>query len=333
MEGPTPVSALIHAATMVTAGVFLLLRLSSFFSLSSSISFFIALIGLLTMFFAASTALFQNDFKRVIAYSTCSQLGYMVAACGLSFYGVAFFHLLTHAFFKALLFLCAGSVIHFFSDEQDFRKMGGITHFLPVTFICFVVATLSLLGFPFTSGFFSKDWLLELFFIKGSSFSFYAYAIGILTATFTAFYSFRLLFISFLGAPLGFRGSYFNYHTEDFLISFVFCVLFVPTIFFGFFYKSFYSAAILFPADLHTPIFLTLPIFYKLLPLSTIVIGFLASYFFVYSIRLKHLLSSFHFFFTFFSLRWFIDSIYNYFVSLTVLIFSKKYVFLGVEKG
>lgn len=157
MEGPTPVSALIHAATMVTAGVVLLLRLSSLFSLSDDVQFLVVIVGLLTMLFAATTALFQNDIKKVIAYSTCSQLGYMVAACGYSFYGVAFFHLLTHAFFKALLFLCAGSLIHFFSDEQDARKMGGVSNLSPVTYISFFVATLSLLAFPYTSGFYSKD--------------------------------------------------------------------------------------------------------------------------------------------------------------------------------
>lgn len=157
MEGPTPVSALIHAATMVTAGVVLLLRFSPLLSLSANIQIFITFIGVLTMIFAATTALFQNDIKKVIAYSTCSQLGYMVAACGYSFYGVAFFHLLSHGFFKALLFLCAGSVIHFFSDEQDSRKMGSAFAFLPITYISFLIATLSLLAFPFTSGFYSKD--------------------------------------------------------------------------------------------------------------------------------------------------------------------------------
>jgi NADH-ubiquinone oxidoreductase chain 5 len=205
---------------------------------------------------------------------------------------------------------------------------------LPITYICFVVATLSLLGFPFTSGFFSKDWLLELFFIKNSSFSFYVYIIGLLTAIFTSFYSFRLLFISFIGSPLGSRTSYFSYHHEDPILSAVFCILFIPTVFFGYFYKAFYSHATSFLADFYTPSILILPIFYKLLPIFTILIGFLLAYFFVYCVNIKHL--TFPFFyavFTFFSLKWFIDLTYNYFISLRVLSFAKTYAFLGVEKG
>jgi len=143
MEGPTPVSALIHAATMVTAGVFLLLRLSLLFHLSPSIQVFMIFIGVLTMIFAGSVALFQNDIKRVIAYSTCSQLGYMVTSCGFSFYGAAFFHLLSHAFFKALLFLGAGAIIHFFNDEQDMRKMGGLYFIiLLLLFVCLLLLCL-----------------------------------------------------------------------------------------------------------------------------------------------------------------------------------------------
>jgi NADH:ubiquinone oxidoreductase subunit 5 (subunit L)/multisubunit Na+/H+ antiporter MnhA subunit len=157
MEGPTPVSALIHAATMVTAGVFLMVRFSNFFFFAEEVKPFIIFIGTLTTFFAATVALVQNDIKKVIAYSTCSQLGYMVTACGFDLYGFAFFHLAMHAFFKALLFLCAGSVIHALSDEQDIRKMGGLAYKLPVTFFCMLIASLSLAGFPFLSGFYSKE--------------------------------------------------------------------------------------------------------------------------------------------------------------------------------
>jgi NADH:ubiquinone oxidoreductase subunit 5 (subunit L)/multisubunit Na+/H+ antiporter MnhA subunit len=191
MEGPTPVSALIHAATMVTAGVFLLLRVSSLVVLSSSIQLIITTVGLLTMVFAATSALFQNDIKRVIAYSTCSQLGYMIAACGYSFFGAAFFHLLSHAFFKALLFLCAGSIIHYFSDEQDMRRIWSVP-LRTVTAVCLSVSSLSLMGFPFTSGFFSKDYILELLASQGFHAAF-GYSVGLSAAVLTVAYSILLM--------------------------------------------------------------------------------------------------------------------------------------------
>jgi NADH-ubiquinone oxidoreductase chain 5 len=161
MEGPTPVSALIHAATMVTAGIFLIIRCSPIFEYANSILLLITFLGALTAFFAATVGMLQNDLKRVIAYSTCSQLGYMVFACGISSYSAAFFHLFNHGFFKALLFLSAGSVIHGFSDEQDLRKMGGLGKLFPVTYCMFLIGSLALMGFPFLSGFFSKDIILE----------------------------------------------------------------------------------------------------------------------------------------------------------------------------
>jgi len=162
MEGPTPVSALIHAATMVTAGVFVVLRSSPILEYSNFSLFVIALIGCLTAFMAATIGVVQNDLKKVIAYSTCSQLGYMIFACGLSNYTISLFHLMNHAFFKALLFLSAGSVIHAMADEQDMRKMGGLLKVIPVTYIMIVVGSLALMGFPFLTGFYSKDILLEL---------------------------------------------------------------------------------------------------------------------------------------------------------------------------
>jgi NADH-ubiquinone oxidoreductase chain 5 len=162
MEGPTPVSALIHAATMVTAGVFLLIRASSLYELSSSVRFFITVAGAATAFMAATSGLLQNDLKKVIAYSTCSQLGYMVFACGLSSYALSLFHLTNHAFFKALLFLSAGAVIHSVSNEQDMRKLGRLIQLLPYTYAMFVIGSLALIGFPFLSGFYSKDLILEI---------------------------------------------------------------------------------------------------------------------------------------------------------------------------
>jgi NADH-ubiquinone oxidoreductase chain 5 len=162
MEGPTPVSALIHAATMVTAGVFVILRSSTILEYSNFSLLIITIIGSLTAFMAATIGVVQNDLKKVIAYSTCSQLGYMILACGLSNYSIALFHLMNHAFFKALLFLSAGSVIHAMADEQDMRKMGGLIKTIPITYVMILVGSLALMGFPFLTGFYSKDILLEL---------------------------------------------------------------------------------------------------------------------------------------------------------------------------
>jgi len=162
MEGPTPVSALIHAATMVTAGVFLIIRLSPLFEKTPSILILIVLIGSFTAFFSSTIGLTQNDFKKVIAYSTCSQLGYMVLICGFSQYNLGLFHLINHGFFKALLFLSAGSIIHAILDEQDLRKAGSMVNITPFTYICMVIGSLSLMGLPFLTGFYSKDLIIEM---------------------------------------------------------------------------------------------------------------------------------------------------------------------------
>jgi proton-translocating NADH-quinone oxidoreductase chain L len=202
MEGPTPVSALIHAATMVTAGVFMIARCSPLFEYAPTALVVITFIGAMTSFFAATTGVVQNDLKRVIAYSTCSQLGYMIFACGISNYSVGVFHLMNHAFFKALLFLSAGSVIHALSDEQDMRKMGGVAQILPFTYAMMVIGSLALIGFPFLTGFYSKDVILEVAYAKYTLSGNFAYWLGSLSALFTSYYSFRLLFLTFL-APAG----------------------------------------------------------------------------------------------------------------------------------
>ncbi|MDA7606789.1 NADH-quinone oxidoreductase subunit L [Pelagibacteraceae bacterium] len=199
MEGPTPVSALIHAATMVTAGVFLVVRCSPIFEYSQVALNFIAVIGMITAVFAASIALVQNDIKKIIAYSTCSQLGYMFFAAGVGAYHVAIFHLFTHAFFKALLFLGAGSVIHAFKNEQDIRKMGGVWKKIPYTWCLMLIGTLALTGFPLLSGFYSKDAIIEFAYFKNSNIGYYAMTVGILTAFLTAVYSWRLFFKTFHG--------------------------------------------------------------------------------------------------------------------------------------
>ncbi|MBM3468269.1 MAG: NADH-quinone oxidoreductase subunit L [Alphaproteobacteria bacterium] len=199
MEGPTPVSALIHAATMVTAGVFLTVRMSPLYELAPVAREFICVVGALTAFFAAMVAVTQNDIKRIIAYSTCSQLGYMFFAVGVSAYGAAIFHLVTHAFFKALLFLGAGAVIHAMSDEQDIRRMGGIRAIIPTTYTMMWIGNLALAGIPFFAGYYSKDAILEAAFLQGTLVSQFAFGVGLLVAVLTAFYSWRLLIITFHG--------------------------------------------------------------------------------------------------------------------------------------
>ena len=197
MEGPTPISALIHAATMVTAGIFMVARLSPLYELALFTNDFILLIGASTALFIGVIAIFENDIKKVIAFSTISQLGYMVAALGINAYSTSFFHLYTHAFFKALLFLCAGSVIMSLHHNQDIRKMGGLKSKLPITYISFLIGTLCIIGFPFTSGFFSKDLILEVMLYENSIISFTAYIMLLLGALVTTIYSLRLLFLVF----------------------------------------------------------------------------------------------------------------------------------------
>ena len=209
MEGPTPVSALIHAATMVTAGVFLVARMSPIFELSTTALTVVTFIGATTAFFAATVGLVQNDIKRVIAYSTCSQLGYMFAALGVGAYGAAMFHLFTHAFFKALLFLGAGSVIHAMHHEQDMRRMGGLRHVIPKTYWMMVIGTIALTGVGIpgtvigTAGFFSKDAIIESLYVATNDFAAYAFWLTVIAAFFTSFYSWRLIFMTFHGKPRG----------------------------------------------------------------------------------------------------------------------------------
>jgi NADH-quinone oxidoreductase subunit L len=201
MEGPTPVSALIHAATMVTAGVFLVARMSPLMEYAPTALAIVTIVGASTALFAATIGCVQNDIKRVIAYSTCSQLGYMFFAAGVGAYKVAIFHLFTHAFFKALLFLGAGSVIHAMSDEQDMRRMGGIWTKIPVTYAVMWIGNLALAGIPFFAGYYSKDAILEAAFASHSGVGIYAFACGMIAAFLTAFYSWRLLIMTFHGAP------------------------------------------------------------------------------------------------------------------------------------
>jgi len=201
MEGPTPVSALIHAATMVTAGVFMVCRLSPMFETSVTALTVVTYVGAATALFAATVATVQTDIKRVIAYSTCSQLGYMFFAAGVGAYGASMFHLFTHAFFKALLFLGAGSVIHAMHHEQDMRFYGGLRKHIPLTFAAMTIGTLALTGFFFTAGYYSKDAILEAAFARGTEAGYVAFAVGAFAAFLTSFYSWRLAFLTFFGTP------------------------------------------------------------------------------------------------------------------------------------
>ncbi len=238
MEGPTPVSALIHAATMVTAGVFLVVRCSPMFEYSEIALNFVTVIGLITAIFAASVALVQNDIKKIVAYSTCSQLGYMFFAAGVGAYHVAMFHLFTHAFFKALLFLGAGSVIHAFNDEQDIRNMGGIRKKLPYTYIFMLIGTLALTGFPLLSGFYSKDAIIEFAYLKNSPLGNYAATIGILTAFLTSIYSWRLFFKVFHGTYNNKIISIKETHESPLIMLIPLLFLSIGAIFSGYFFKS-----------------------------------------------------------------------------------------------
>jgi NADH-quinone oxidoreductase subunit L len=201
MEGPTPVSALIHAATMVTAGVFMVARLSPLFELAPNAQTFVTFIGATTAIFAATIGLVQNDIKRIVAYSTCSQLGYMFVAMGVGAYSVGMFHLFTHAFFKALLFLGSGSVIHAMHHEQDIRHMGGLKDRIPYTYIVMIIGTLALTGFPLTAGYFSKDAIIEAAFVGKNPMALYAFICTVAAALLTSFYSWRLIFKTFHGEP------------------------------------------------------------------------------------------------------------------------------------
>ncbi len=238
MEGPTPVSALIHAATMVTAGVFLVVRCSPIFEYSPVTLNIITVVGMTTAFFAATVALVQNDIKKIIAYSTCSQLGYMFFAAGVGAYNVAMFHLFTHAFFKALLFLGSGSIIHSFKDEQNINEMGAVYKKLPYTWILMIIGTLALTGFPFLSGFYSKDAIIEFAYLKGSTTGYYAAGIGILTALFTSIYSWRLIFKTFHGSYNNKKIKIEEMHESPLVMLVPLVMLAIGAVFSGFLFKD-----------------------------------------------------------------------------------------------
>ena len=328
MEGPTPVSALIHAATLVTAGVYLLLRSSPLLEYAPTTLIVITWVGALTAFFAATTGLLQNDIKRVIAYSTCSQMGYLFMAVGLSQYNVALFHLVNHAFFKALLFLAAGGVLHSMKDQQDLRKLGGLINFLPFTYTAILVGSLSLMAFPFLTGFFSKDLILELAYGQYEFSGNVAYWLGTITAMITAFYSFRLISMTFLTYPNAPKGDYESTHEQPLIVVIPYVILSLLAIFFGYFAKDLFvgpgsdflsSALFIHPSHITlVEAEFSIPLFYKLLPAVGSMLGAATA------LLLYHQLPEFtvsltqsklgYMMYSFFNGKYFFDVIYNHYI-------------------
>ena len=319
MEGPTPVSALIHAATMVTAGVFLVVRCSPLFDISPSAMGFVTFIGASTAFFAATIGLVQNDIKRIIAYSTCSQLGYMFVAAGLGAYGVAMFHLFTHAFFKALLFLGAGSVIHAVQEEQDIRKMGGISNFIPITHLMMIVGTISIMGFPFTSGFYSKDAIIETAYLSHSNFSTYAYLLITAGVVMTSFYSWRLIFLVFNGKSRMNEEKLSKVHESSSVMTVPLMILALGALFFGFLFKnyfigdyseSFWNHSIATHHEEHHHI----PFYIYYLPILLGFLGlFIAWYMYIKNTKLASEIAKMNKpLYEFLLNKWYFDEIYNY---------------------
>jgi NADH-ubiquinone oxidoreductase chain 5 len=328
MEGPTPVSALIHAATLVTAGIYLLLRSSPLLEFSPTGLLIITLIGASTAFFAATCGLVQNDLKRIIAFSTISQLGYMVMAIGISQYNVALMHTVNHAFFKALLFLGAGAVIHSFADQQDIRRMGGLIRFLPFTYSIMLVGTLSLLATPWLTGFYSKDLILELAYGQYSFSGTYAYILGTITAGLTAFYSFRLISLVFLTNPNGTRTSYLNSHEANLSVIIPLLILALFSIFFGYIFSDlfvgigsdfFANSLFIHPNNISIiEAEFSMPIIIKLLPLFVSLFGAISAIFlynntpeFVIGLTETSLGKTIY---TFLNGKYFFDVIYNHYI-------------------
>ncbi|RUW17729.1 NADH-quinone oxidoreductase subunit L, partial [Mesorhizobium sp. M4B.F.Ca.ET.013.02.1.1] len=329
MEGPTPVSALIHAATMVTAGVFMLARLSPLFELSHSALTVVTFIGAFTAFFAATVGLVQNDIKRVIAYSTCSQLGYMFVALGVGAYGAAIFHLFTHAFFKALLFLGSGSVIHAVSDEQDMRNMGGLRTLIPKTYWMMVIGTLALtgVGIPVTvigtAGFFSKDAIIESAFASHNLFAGTAFVLLVVAAAFTSFYSWRLIFMTFHGQPRASHEVMHHVHESPPVMLVPLFILaagalFAGIIFHGAFigegYAEFWKASLFTLPDNHILHEIhELPLWVELAPFIAMVIGFAVAWkFYIRSPELPASVAANHrLLYAFLLNKWYFDELYD----------------------
>jgi len=346
MEGPTPVSALIHAATMVTAGVFLIARSSPLYEYSPNILKVITVLGACTAFFAATVGLLQNDLKRVIAYSTCSQLGYMVFACGLSNYSVGVFHLVNHAFFKALLFLGAGSVIHGVADEQDMRKMGGLKKLIPFTYSAMVIGSLALIGFPFLTGFYSKDVILEVAYGKFSVQGHFSYLLGSVGAFLTAFYSTRLLYLTFLSAPNGYKPVICKAYDSSYQICFALAVLCIPSIFIGFYSKDmliglgsdFWGTSLfVLPENMNRIDAEFIPHIFKILPVVFSLSGvFLAFTFYILLSNSLFVLKTSLIgkkIYNFLNKKWFFDKVYNEYIGQFFFSFGYNVSYKIIDRG
>ncbi len=323
MEGPTPVSALIHAATMVTAGVFMVVRLSPLFEYSETALAVVTLVGASTAIFAATVACVQNDIKRVIAYSTCSQLGYMFFALGVSAYSAGMFHLITHAFFKSLLFLSAGSVIHAMSDEQDMRKMGGLFKLIPVTYVFMWIGSLALAGiWPF-SGYFSKDIILEATWAANTGVGQYAFWLGIAAAFLTAFYSWRLIILTFHGASHADETTLAHVNESPRIMILPLCFLALGALFVGVFSSDYFVGEYavefwknsIFVLDNHRALNNAhlVPIWVKFLPLCVGVAGIALAYLmYMFAPGLPGALSSgFQLTHKFLLNKWYFDELYD----------------------
>ena len=339
MEGPTPVSALIHAATMVTAGVFLVARMSPLYEFATFTNLFITFIGAATAIFAASIALTQNDIKRVIAYSTCSQLGYMFFAAGVGAYNASIFHLTTHAFFKALLFLSAGSVIHAMHHEQDMRKMGGLFKKIPFTATMMWIGSLAIIGFPYLSGYYSKESILENAFYASNGIAYFAYLVGILTALLTAFYSWRLLFLTFHGENRSNNKTYDHAHESPLVmtaplfilaIGSIFSGIFFADYFIGYYKKEFWDNAILLTESSHK----YLPLTQSLISKSAVAIGILVCVL-IYSNNLnraKNLSYNLDPLYSLSKNKWYVDELYHKVFVLTFFKLANFFWKRGDEK-
>ena len=339
MEGPTPVSALIHAATMVTAGVFLVARMSPLYEFATFTNLFITFVGAATAIFAASIALTQNDIKRVIAYSTCSQLGYMFFAAGVGAYNASIFHLTTHAFFKALLFLSAGSVIHAMHHEQDMRKMGGLFKKIPFTATMMWIGSLAIIGFPYLSGYYSKESILENAFYASNGIAYFAYLVGILTALLTAFYSWRLLFLTFHGENRSENKTYDHAHESPLVmtaplfilaIGSIFSGIFFADYFIGYYKKEFWDNAILLTESSHK----YLPLTQSLISKSAVAIGILVCVL-IYSNNLnraKNLSYNLDPLYSLSKNKWYVDELYHKIFVLTFFKLANFFWKRGDEK-
>jgi len=364
MEGPTPVSALIHAATMVTAGVFLIIKCSFLFEFSTDLSIFVVFIGLTTAIFAGTIACFQFDVKKVIAYSTCSQLGYMVFSCGLHQYTMAFFHLLTHAFFKALLFLTAGALIHYFGGEQDLRKMGAVDATAPFLSCAMFIGSLALTGFPFLAGYYSKDAILESAYASFNKLGYFVYFVALLGAFITAYYSLRLYYLVCFGETRTFLSRLNLLHNVGFHMGISLLFLIICSIFVGYFMKDVFigPGSLFFVDDIrfnipmlsYTELHFIIPALIRFLPILSLIVSilliFLVQYLSIHknkwlvSLRTDYAKSKSRKFFSdthsllqllhyFFNKRWFFDNLYNHFFTKSVLNFSYNVSYVLIDKG